>query len=354
MNDKTKEQLDDVLTEEQEEQIHEDLFEEMFGSGERDRVQELGEEVEREDAGEEAGEQGHDENDLRERSSRQASASEKEDDQKTDEGVREEGVIDDPYAWIATLDSDFKDKAEALKHRALSDRGRVAGLNKKVTELQAKFDAAQVERVRTEQARASSTSTSAKTQTEVPDAVKNLQKEYPELAQQIQSLVDYEKAQTQEELRREFAPIRQSLTEQQLRDERTKLAAAAAQLFDTDNTGIDYQEVLRSDDWKTWLYSQPKFLQDAAMKARTAEDSMYILNKFVDDIARDYDKEHREQQEKELEGKRSVGQQVKDKRQATLKKNVTPASKGVGTSSSRLTGDYEEMFNALWGGSKKK
>jgi hypothetical protein len=250
----------------------------------------------------------------------------------------------DPYAWIEGLPEEQREMASRLKHEALSDRGRVSALTRKVTE------------ITEELATTRSTSTSANEEAAVPNApelsdnFKQLQEDYPELGKQLSSIWSEREASLRQEFSDQIAPIQEAQTADAQASEKAQLDKEASDIFNTEETGIYWEDVVKSEDFSNWLSNQPSFIQNTARTSNAAQDGIDVLRMYETDYQALVNQQNSDEASQTATAQ---GDKVKAKRNQRKATTVSPASKPVGTETDGAAGDYDSMFNAQWGRKKK-
>jgi hypothetical protein len=329
MVDKKKEAPEETTTELEDPKSHEDAFDELWGSKKEDLEDDIEEDDEvDDDSGEEP---------------------ELEKEPRQDKPKEAAPAPDDPYAWIESLPEEQRDMARQLKHEALSDRGRVSALSRKVNDISRELE----QKAARSKVESAGEDSDAATAPKPSEALRRLQEEYPELGKELSEVLLEERKTLKEEFSKQLTPLQERQTADALASERNRLDQEAAEIFNTKETGTHWQDVVKSEDFSAWLNMQPRFVQDAAKTSNSAQDGIEILRMYEEDYQAELAK--LEKPEKSASGGEDAtkrGDKVKARRQQRQATTVSPASKPAGTDTDGLAGDHEAMFNAMWGRKK--
>lgn len=253
----------------------------------------------------------------------------------------------DPYAWIEGLPEEQKEMANRLKHEVLSDRGRVSALTRKNNEIIQELAQARSKTAVTEETDESDA------QTKLPDKLKQLQDDFPELGEQLIAIFNEQASTLKKDFSDQLTPIREELTADALASDKTLLEQEAADIFKTKETGIHWKEVVDGEDFAAWLNMQPEFVQNVARTSSVAQESIDVLRMYETDYQAAIEAQTAaETQDNTDETSTSRGDKLKAERQQRKTNTVSPGSKTAGTDTDEIAGDYEAQFNAMWG--KKK
>jgi len=262
--------------------------------------------------------------------------------------VEESASTRDQYTWIEGLPEEQREMAERLKHEVLSDRGRVSALTRKLNETTSELAAAKVHSTTVAPANEEA---DVATAPELSENLKQLQEDYPELGKQIAQIW----AERETSLRKEFSdqidPIKEAQTADAKASEQAQMEQAGSDIFKTEETGVYWKDVVNSEDFSAWLSMQPAFIQNTARTSNNPKDGIDVLRMYESD----YQTALTSQQEPadDTSGKNTEqGDKIKARRRQRKATTVSPESQHVGTDADELTGDYDSMFDAMFGGSK--
>ena len=254
----------------------------------------------------------------------------------------------DPYEWIASLPEEQQEMANALKHQALSDRGRVSALTR------------QNNSYKNELATARSPVPPVKEDTDVTsnpqpsENLKRLQEDYPELGKQLSDIWAEHDASMKKDFSDQLAPIQEARTADALASEHARLEAEASDIFNTNETGTYWKDVVQSEDFSAWLNMQPAFIQSTARTSDNAQDGIDVLRLYENDYQAAITAQAAPETTSNDANEDATlrGDKLKAERQQRKATTVSPGSKSAGTEADELAGDYEAQFNAMWGGKK--
>lgn len=252
---------------------------------------------------------------------------------------------DDPYAWISHLPEEYRGSADRLKHEALSDRGRVSALSRKINEMQNALDAV------TSRATAAKDNANPKPAAqEPPEAYRQLKEDYPELSQQLDEIFAHERAQAEALVDSRLKPIQEKMSKDAQASEVDMLEREAAKIFKTEETGVHWKDVVASEDFAAWVEQQPAFIQKTARETKSASDGIEILRMFENAYQAAVQNTQRPEpeQHKPAEESTSRADKLKADRDRRKASTVSPVSKPAGTDTDALAGDYDSMFNTMW------
>ena len=184
--------------------------------------------------------------------------------------------VPDPNDWIESLDPEVRKQAEALVRRASSDAGRVAATQRRLDEANAELEARRIAGVKVRR----KASDNAKTE-EVDPSLKEFAEEFPTVHDNIQRMNAAERKAIRDELMEEIRPIKEERVKQHLVQERDRLRQGFNQLFNTHETGLQLEDVLTSNEWKTWLDIQPPEYQQFVRTSKTSDAALKALDDFA-------------------------------------------------------------------------
>lgn len=338
--------LDQEATNEgNEEQSYDDEFEAMWGSGEPkdDESSEPSQDEEVEEVDEE-----------------ETPAEEEEDDEEQEVPPEESKAskpgepaqsTDDPYAWIDSLPEEVRDQARALRNQAASHQGRATAFQRRVNELQDELR-------RLEKARADQPAdrTSKETESAAQKRLKKLEQlkeDFPEFAEALEEVREYERQEVNRRLQETLRPYEEQQARQRADAFQAAVDAEAAKIFNTQETGVHWKQVVEGDDFLAWLEMQPKSVQQAA-RTPDPQEAIFVLRRYEDDYQRAVKELGLDQSDKDTSqnsdsNKTSRAKQLKEERAKRKATSTAPASRPADGNRDKSGGSYEDMFEAMWG-----
>lgn len=285
--------------------------------------------LESDDSEDEAGEQGSEQD--------EPAAS----DDKPDE-------VNDEYSWIDSLPDEVKDEAERLKHSAESDRGRISAYNRQLRDLREELD-----RMKSRPAAppaATAATATAPAVHELPEKFKQLKEDFPEFAEAVDSLREYDRIEFEKQLEAKLQPLEQGRVRQQQHDFNSAVDEAAQEIFNTNETGTDWRDIVQGEDFTAWLRMQPRSVQEAATKP-DASEAINVLTRYESDYQAAIANLEREKTKdvSEKNNQSNEADKLKAERAKRKKRSVAPGSKPIISDPNAEGGDYEAEFNARWG-----
>lgn len=275
-----------------------------------------------------------------------SAAADPEGSSKSDEGGDDED-------WYGRLPDEFKGPVDKLQHEIRSDRGRLSALQRKYNETQAALEAARASQA-TQAAKEEKDTDAAAPSTS--EAAKQLLEDYPELGAQLQEVLAEERRAMDQNLEKKLQPINEARQAEQASAAQRYVEEEAAKIFNTEETGVHWKDVVGGDDFPAWLNLQPKFIQDAARTSDDPETAVGVLRMYEDDyqaaVAAQESTSKQEPEPSEEDNTTTQGDKLAAKRKDRKAKTTSPPSKPVGTDADKVAGDYEAMFNTMWGGKK--
>lgn len=258
---------------------------------------------------------------------------------------------EDPYSWVAELDPDFRKKAESLVNATRSNAGRAAAEARKNAQLKAQLDQLAAEREAFRRTVAGTSAekpdVTAKDVEEMNDEeLKEFMEEYPNVARNVQKLIEERTRRTRDEVLSQIRPIQQEAEAARLYEAKQRLRHEAELIFNTAETGVDLDAVLTSTRWKEWQDSQPDGYKQFIANANTVEDSVKVLRDFADHAEREMYAMYQQQQESQQETERSSADETAARRKSALK-GSTPKSRSAEISNRRTGASYEDIFNEI-------
>jgi hypothetical protein len=249
---------------------------------------------------------------------------------------------DDPYAWISDLPPEQQERAKALRHSAVSDAGRVASLQRRNKEVEARLAA-----VRSTQAEGRDKSPSkgpAKPEEkEMSPKLQEFMESYPQLAESVTELVKQDRRDLEQLIDERLQPVNEDVAYRKISEARSRLEDGASELFDTPNTNVHYSDVLNSELYRdTFLNSQPQEFQDIANTTDDPDTALWVLRQFHD-FAERYAQENGLTEEA---GGHSKADKTRERRSANKATAGTPASRSAVTDP-EVDADYETIFKRM-------
>lgn len=197
--------------------------------------------------------------------------------------------------------------------------------------------------------------------------ISRLKQDYPDLADSIEAMFQVKISEQSDQLRelfdKEYSPIKQKMAEESRQSEYQRLDQAAADIFRTERTGVNYRDVVASPDFQTWLQQQDSSIRTLASSDRAAE-VITVLKNFEYDYSRKFEEvngqswvefvaSQREQAKKPQSSTNpqndpastAKGDQIKQKREKQLKTAVTGIKPSRHASDSGASLDSESLFN---------
>lgn len=267
-------------------------------------------------------------------------------EQATGEGTSTESQPkdDDPYAWVAELDPELRQKAERLVARDRSNAGRAAATQARLDKMLAEQEAAS--RVSARPAVPKKPAVSAKDVEDMDDdELKEFMEEYPNVARNVQKLIEQRTNQTREEVLAQIRPFQQQQEAARAYESKQRLRQEAEAIFNTAETGIDLDTVINSPRWKEWKDSQPVGYRKLIDSANSVEDASKVLQ----DFAR-YADEQIASMNQQAGGGDPVAQSADETaaRRKQALKGGSPKSRSAEISSKGGGGrSYEDIFNEI-------
>jgi len=246
----------------------------------------------------------------------------------------------DPHEWIKSLPEEQRELAEALRHEALSDRGRVSALTRKINET-----ATELARIKAHPPTTGSAEEKPAVAPTESEALSQLKSDYPELSKTLEAVMAERETSLKQEFDARLTPIQEGREADAKASAASQLEQKAAEIFDTENTGVYWKDVVHSEDFSAWLDTQPSFIQNTA---RTTEDPAEGL-----DVLAMYERAYQAAvgaiPEDDTGTDTSQGDKIKAQRSKRKVTTTSPDSKPAGSDSKDYSGDYDAMFKAMWG-----
>lgn len=327
---------DQVAVEEENESSYYDLFEAEWGSRQETDAPESTEPEE-----EEADPETTDDDD--------AGSTPQEEESHEEESPEPAPDSDDPYAWINNLPDDVRDRAAALKHRADSDQGRVAAMNRRVQDLQDEMDRIRARASRPAEQDSDDEPSSAAA--ELPEKFKQLKEDFPEFAEAVDAIREYDRQMWNQELNAKLQPFEQERATQSRQAFQSAVTEAAEEIFNTQETGVHWQDIVNGEDFRAWLSEQPNSIKTAA-KTPDPREAIYVLQRYEDDYQAAIAEQNSSNEQapvQQEEPTTSKADAVKARRLQKKQTGVTVGSKPIISDPNNEGGDYYAEFDRRWG-----
>ena len=263
-------------------------------------------------------------------------------------------------------DKDLRQKVWNLANTAQSHYNRVYAKEQEVSKLRneiATLQAQQQVAMQNTQSKAEEKAVDEDTQKKIS----RLKEDYPDLADSIEAMFQTKISEHSNQLRelfdKEYSPIRQKMEEESRQSEVNRLEQAAQDIFRTDQTGVNYRDVVASPDFQTWLEQQDQSIKQLANSDRAAE-VISVLKNYEYDYSRQFEKvngqswveyvvSQREQAKKPQSSTNTPndpastakGDQIKQQREKRLKTAVTGVKPSRHASNSGASLDSDSLFN---------
>ena len=263
-------------------------------------------------------------------------------------------------------DKDLRQKVWNLANTAQSHYNRVYAKEQEVSKLRneiATLQAQQQVAMQNTQSKAEEKAVDEATQRKIS----RLKEDYPDLADSIEAMFQTKISEHSEQLRelfdKEYSPIREKIAEESRQSEVNTLEQAANDIFRTDQTGVNYRDVVASPDFQTWLEQQDQSIKQLANSDRAAE-VISVLKNYEYDYSRQFEKvngqswveyvvNQREQAKKPQSSTNTPndpastakGDQIKQQREKRLKTAVTGVKPSRHASNSGASLDSDSLFN---------
>lgn len=290
------------------------------------------------------------------------------DQQKADQAVEQIGNKNyiDQDLINSIEDKDLRQKVWNLSNTAQSHYNRVYAKEQEVNKL--RNDVADLQAQQQIALQKSQSSTEAKKIDEdTQRKISRLKEDYPDLSESIEAMFQSKISEQSEQLRelfdKEYSPIREKMAQDSRQHEVQNLDQAANDIFRTDQTGVNYRDVVASPDFRTWLEQQDTSIKQLANSERAAE-VISVLKNYEYDYSRQFEKANgkswveyvvsqREQAKKPQNSTNTPnnpasttkGDQIKQQREKRLKTAVTGVKPSRHASNSGASLDSESLFN---------
>jgi hypothetical protein len=143
-------------------------------------------------------------------------------------------------------------------------------------------------------------------------------------------------------------PIEDERTTQARKVFDSEVSNGAEEIFDTTKTGVDWHDVVTSNNFGSWLSQQPVSVQRAAT-VRDSSEALNVLRRYEDDYQRSVQAKTDVETKKTQEEQTTKADNIKKTRTQRQAAGVAPGSKPSPSAGNEGGGDYEAEFNARWG-----
>lgn len=254
----------------------------------------------------------------------------------------------DPYQWIDSLPEEVREQARQLKHAAASQQGRAAAFQRRAEELQQELDRARTApRPAPTADRAKASDPAAP---ELPSKFKQLKEDFPEFAEAVEEIRALDRQQYQKQLEERLTPLNEITARTKKAEFDSAVNEAAAEIFNTIETGVYWKDIVVGEDFRAWLALQPKSIQTAAGVPDPTE-AVYVLRRYEEDYQNALKQLQSEATPATPASQKSTqADKVKEKRAQRMQKSVAPGSKPAAADPKHGGGgDYDAEFDAMWG-----
>lgn len=291
-----------------------------------------------------------------------------EDQAKADQAVEQIGNKNyiDQDLINSIEDKELRQKVWNLANTAQSHYNRVYAKEQEVTKLRNELAQVQAQQQLALQ-NSQSAAEDKKIDEETQRKINRLKEDYPDLSDSIEAMFQSKISEHSNQLRelfdKEYSPIREKMAQESRQSEMQTLEQAANDIFRTDQTGVNYRDVVASPDFHTWLEQQDPSIKQLANSERAAE-VISVLKNYEYDYSRQFEKvngqswveyvtSQREQAKKPQSSTNTPndpastakGDQIKQNREKRLKTAVTGVKPSRHASNSGASLDSESLFN---------
>jgi hypothetical protein len=259
----------------------------------------------------------------------------------TTDGRDDANGAPDPFAWITELPEDVRQQAEALQQQGRTSAGRASALQRKVNELQARLEAREELK-----GKGRDDASRSPDNEEDPATLQEFMEKYPSLAKSVQSLVRQEAAGIKETMDSRYGPIYEEVQAKKRTAAAARLEDGAAELFETERTGIDYREIVKSDFYRNdFLANQPAEFQQIANTTQDPDTALWVLQQF-----KAFADKHDSQASSgsETSGTKSRADQASQRRSQARNNAASVKPKSAPADMEQAVG-YEAEFQRQWG-----
>lgn len=197
---------------------------------------------------------------------------------------------DIPHDLINSIeDKELRTKVWSIANTAKSNHGRFMKSQQELQQVRQELD--NLRRQQQNQPVAQNKQEQEIQDKDLDEKISRLKSDYPDLAESIDALADYKSNQKIQEVTelfdQKYGQMHQQYQEQRRYEEMQRLATAANTIFDTEKTGVRYEDVVASPEFRTWLDAQPSSIRAFAESDNSAEVA-HLLQSFETDYSREY------------------------------------------------------------------
>lgn len=197
---------------------------------------------------------------------------------------------DIPHDLINSIeDKELRTKVWSIANTAKSNHGRFMKSQQELQQVRQELD--NLRRQQQNQPVAQNKQEQEIQDKDLDEKISRLKSDYPDLAESIDALADYKSNQKIQEVTelfdQKYGQMHQQYQEQRRYDEMQRLDQAANTIFDTENTGVSYRDVVASPEFRNWLDNQPASIKAFAESDNSAEVA-HLLQSFETDYSREY------------------------------------------------------------------
>lgn len=267
--------------------------------------------------------------------------------------------------WIQAIPEEYRDKVRNLANTAQSHYNRVFKLEHDKQQYQNFIEQMRAQQQSsTDPAKQETTKEDPKPPKELETLKQELGDEFSDaLAAAVQYEVGKSKSELEKALEERLAPISQKMESETQHNEIQRLETGANELFETERTGVSYQDVVASEDFRYWLADQPPRVQNL-LNSDSADDVLVGLTKYEHDYQKKF-AELKEQgyfddnteetptanSQERASASQQSGDDVRHRRQQALDRNQTDVSPSRSGKDTETDTSYEALFNQM---AKKK
>lgn len=357
-----EENVDRHPTDEEIQEAHEALFNEFTGKGDN-------EEEEPEPEPEPETDEGDNEDDEPEQEESTEEKGAQHDDQaKADTAVEQIGNKNyiDRELINSIEDKELRQKVWNLANTAQSHYNRLYAREQEYNHLKRYVDELEKEKQQSGKSQQEKKEIDADLN-QAKQKIQQFKEDYPDLADSIQALAEdtfNEKNKEFTELfERKLSPIQQKMEEESRQAEVQRLEQAAKTIFNTDETGVDYREVVASPDFQAWREQQDQSIQKLIESDNAAEVAL-VLRQFESDYSRAYREQYGRDWVEDVRASREgsqakkpanspkttdpeatkQGDQIKEKREKRKQAAVTGVKPGRSSTNTQTDLDEDALF----------
>lgn len=257
----------------------------------------------------------------------------------------------DPYAWIDSLPEEVKEQARALRNQASSHQGRATAFQRRVSELQEDLRRLEAAR-KVEPADRKPQATESAAQVAHSKKLEALKEDFPEFAEALEEVRSAERQEVERRLQEALKPLEEDRARKRVTEFEQAVTAEAERIFNTPETGVHWKDIVAGADFRAWLDMQPKSVQQAARTPDVSE-AVFVLRRYEDDYQRAVKELGLDKSSKEtaapVSNEAARAEELKRKRKQRQVTSTAPGSRPADGGKHDVSGDYEEMFDAMWG-----